>query len=212
VIDGVTKEIEVIAYDKFPLPLPAADSAMAPHAKRKLQEIADGEHTLDQTDLGLVYGNMPGISLLRDKWDVREQCSRLDDGNKSLRSEVSALRNQAKAHEERTKTLEEQMSQLRSQCHHMHTEVQHAVEGFLTIRGRFLANYRRSLPGDFQDPRGVVHQGNKIAHDCNALSDAMVYERGHRTDVNLYEQLYGLSPQALRKISESFVLLVLFLG
>ncbi|KAL8899697.1 MAG: hypothetical protein Q9207_006066 [Kuettlingeria erythrocarpa] len=68
------------------------------------------------------------------------------------------------------------------------------AQGFLAIRGRRLENYVRHVARQ-PSYQTVIDQGNNFAHRSNAVADAMVFLQGQRTDVGLYEQLYGLTYQ-----------------
>lgn len=66
-------------------------------------------------------------------------------------------------------------------------------EGYLLIRRRFLDVYKRDIKTMKElKGSGAIRRGNLIAHQGDALGDAMVYDRDHRTDASLYRELYGL--------------------
>ena len=66
-------------------------------------------------------------------------------------------------------------------------------EGYLTIRRRFLDVYKRDVK-DMEELKGskAIREGNSIAHEGDALGDAVLFDRDHRTDKRIYRELYGL--------------------
>ena len=66
-------------------------------------------------------------------------------------------------------------------------------EGYLSIRRRFLDVYKRDIK-DMEELKGskAIREGNSIAHEGDALGDAVLFDRDQRTDLRIYRELYGL--------------------
>lgn len=64
-------------------------------------------------------------------------------------------------------------------------------DGYLTIRRRFLDVYKRDVLGELTGSK-AIQEGNSIAYEGDALGDAVLFDRDHRTDARIYRELYGL--------------------
>ncbi|KAI9812981.1 MAG: hypothetical protein M1826_002572 [Phylliscum demangeonii] len=72
--------------------------------------------------------------------------------------------------------------------------VKASSDGYLQIRNRFVAVYRRQVLKDATpDDRGLVDVGNGAAHDGDPVTDALLYQRGIRSDDRTYASLYGIT-------------------
>lgn len=114
----------------------------------------------------------------------------LEDEIAKLRSKLHDIEENAKKVEKHCEELEKKLSLVSSSC-----------EGYLNIRNRFLAVFRRDiLEQRSAVDRQVILNGNTSSHDGDALSDALLFERGMRSDPSTYHLLYGFSPEVVRKL------------
>ncbi|MCJ1223396.1 hypothetical protein MMC12_000036 [Toensbergia leucococca] len=97
--------------------------------------------------------------------------------------------------EKRASQIDEHQKQISS----LESRVRHLVqssEGYLSIRRRFLDVYKRDMEAmeELKDSR-AIREGNIIAHEGDALGDAVLFDRDQRTDRSIYRELYGLDYQ-----------------
>lgn len=66
-------------------------------------------------------------------------------------------------------------------------------ESYYSIRKRFLDVYQRDIKGEeaLKWSKSIL-EGNQKAHEGDAITDAMLFEKEKRTDKRLYRELYGL--------------------
>lgn len=66
-------------------------------------------------------------------------------------------------------------------------------EGYLSNRRQLLDEYKRDIKA-MKELKGskTIREGNLIAHEGDALGDAIVFDRDQRTDRRIYRDLYGL--------------------
>ena len=106
----------------------------------------------------------------------------LMDKNEKNTSQIDEHQKQTDEHQKRISSLESRVRYL----------VQ-SSEGYLTIRRRFLDLYKRDIKG-IEELKGLkaIREGNLIAHEGDALGDAVLFDRDQRTDRRTYRELYGL--------------------
>ena len=91
------------------------------------------------------------------------------------------LRNEVGEYKRRISSLEDRERQL----------VQ-TSNGYLAIRRRFLDLYKRDVMKEVKISK-AIHDGNLVAHEGDAIGDAVLFNRDQRTDLRIYWELYGLS-------------------
>ena len=67
-------------------------------------------------------------------------------------------------------------------------------KGYLSIRRRFLDVYKREIKAELKGSK-AIRAGNLIAHEGDALGDAVLFARDQRTDRSIYREVYGLGYQ-----------------
>ena len=100
----------------------------------------------------------------------------------TLQTKVEQHEVKVKQHEVKILALEQRVKRLSQ-----------ASEGYIAIRRRFIEVFKRDVNGskDFKNST-AIQNGNIVAHEGDALTDAMIYENDQRTDARVYRQLYGL--------------------
>ena len=100
-------------------------------------------------------------------------------------SQISEHQKQISEHQKQISSLESRVSLLTQ-----------SSEGYLSIRRRFLDVYKRDIKA-MEELKGskAIRKGNTIAHEGDALGDAMLFVRDQRTDRSIYRELYGLDFQ-----------------
>ena len=93
---------------------------------------------------------------------------------------------------EHQKEIGEHQKEILSLKSHVRLLTQYS-EGYLSIRRRFLDVYKREIK-DMEELKGLkaIREGNLIAHEGDALGDAVLFDLDYRTDKGIYRELYGL--------------------
>ena len=134
---------------------------------------------LESADYGaagekITYGNLGGRELLEEKHSLEERMKRLEDGQANLKTEIAN-------HKTEISYLQDRVNALTL-----------ASEGYRKIRHRFLEVYRRDIRGDFDSQgRQKIGEGNEVAHEGDAVTDAGLYTSGERIDEDVLIDLYG---------------------
>ena len=104
-------------------------------------------------------------------------------------SQIGDLQKKIGEHQKNIGEHQKEISSLKS---HGRTLAQ-CSEGYLSIRRRFLDVYKRDIK-DMEELKGskAIREGNSIAHEGDALGDAVLFNRDQRTDKSVYRELYGL--------------------
>ena len=89
------------------------------------------------------------------------------------------------------KKVDENQMEIRSLKTHLR-QLMESSDDYFTIRRRFLEVYQRDVKGGELGDYETIQRGNVVAHEGDALGDAMVFARDGRQDRKLYRELYGL--------------------
>jgi hypothetical protein len=109
---------------------------------------------------------------------------------------------------DRVTKLEQEMESLRERIKASKagiSDLKLTSEGVISIRNRHLDVYRRDIGGEPNIPKRLIRKKNAVAHNDNAASDALLYEKRIRTDYPTYQRKYGINPflaLALRTIDQ----------
>jgi len=63
----------------------------------------------------------------------------------------------------------------------------------MSIRNRHLDVHRRDIGGEPNIPKRLIRKKNAAAHNDNAASDVLLYEKRVRTDYPAYQRKYGIN-------------------
>jgi hypothetical protein len=135
----------------------------------------------------ITYGNPAGRGLLEERHEMKEKMKKLEDGLQITRTEVQTTKTELQT----TKTeLQDQITSLQNHIR----DLTLSSEGYQKIRDRFLDVYRRDILEniDRQGRRKIV-EGNKAAHEGDAITDASLYTSHRRFDERVLINLYGLT-------------------
>ena len=142
--------------------------------------LRDGaEHvTIGQIGNNLVYANLGGHWILEELEQIKAK-------DEKRASQIDKQARQIDEHQKQISYLESRVRRL----------VQ-SSEGYLSIRRRFLDVYKRDIKA-MEELKGskAIREGNIIAHEGDALGDAVLFDRDQRTDRSIYRELYGLDHQ-----------------
>ena len=142
--------------------------------------LRDGaEHiTIGQIGNNLVYANSGGHGILEELEQIKREMHILTAKDEKRASQIDEH--------------QKQISSLESRVRHL---VQ-SSEGYLSIRRRFIDVYKRDIKA-MEGLKGskAIREGNIIAHEGDALGDAVLFDRDQRTDRSIYRELYGLDYQ-----------------
>lgn len=70
------------------------------------------------------------------------------------------------------------------------------------VRQRFISNFKKEvLQGPSAQDHNWIKRGNAAAHFGDCYSDAHLYVSGNRTDINVFETLYGFAPFTILSIN-----------
>ena len=150
--------------DKLPVQDPE------PLIKSRLRDAA--EHiTIGQAGNKVVYANSGGHGILGELEDMKMKMDIL-----------IAKTSQIDEYQKKNSSLESRVKLLTQ-----------TSEGYLSVRRRFLDVYKRDIKG-MEELKGskAIREGNQIAHEGDALGDAVLFDRDQRTDMDIYRELYGL--------------------
>ncbi|KAG0640066.1 hypothetical protein HOY80DRAFT_920646 [Tuber brumale] len=86
-----------------------------------------------------------------------------------------------------------------------------ALEEQEKLRNRFISTFKRDkLHSDTPTDRETIREGNESAHGGDGISDAKLYTaQGMRQDHEVFEELYGLSPENLARIKNKKMIFAL---
>jgi RNase adaptor protein for sRNA GlmZ degradation len=105
-----------------------------------------------------------------------------------LKTEVASLKTQA-VNLQGEKSLLKQQNVMRDEWIE---SLQRSCGDLRAIRQRFLDKYRGKK---HKVVKKSIDFGNSISHDPDVVFDASLYEDGHRSDMDTFLPLYGLSPE-----------------
>jgi hypothetical protein len=153
-----------------------------------MRELAEHPIELDQVGERVAYGNSDGLAVLRERETLTEAKNKLESIIAKCEAELEKRIYKAEIWQV------DEIAMLRQ-----------AAQGHYTLRRRFLAQLI-NVPSD--DDEGVrkkskaIKQGNEVAHGGDAVSDAVIYHRGERTDADQYVRIYGMSWQQVLEIGK----------
>jgi len=80
----------------------------------------------------------------------------------------------------------------------------HLSTGYRQTRVQFIDTFKRDeLDASDDDSDGkIIREGYMAAEEANAIADAALYALKERSDVHIFEELYGLEPLQVLRISE----------
>ena len=138
-------------------------------------------------------GNPAGLTIL----------DRLDQLEESVRQQKDTIKEQNHTIKEQNARIERQdlrIDDLEFDLSAAQTDLRafKAIsKSFIALRNRFISKYIQDTNADNMSPEDeqLIKNGNYEAHHGDALTDAYIYKRKIRTDVNTYKELYGISPQ-----------------
>ena len=134
----------------------------------------------------LVYANSGGHGILEELRDIKNtltiQNEKYQQKNETYQQKNEMYQQKFDEHQEKISSLEGRVRNLVL-----------SSEDYLKIRRRFLDVYKT----DVKVMEGIqgskaIREGNMTAHEGDALGDAVLFERDHRTDNKIYRELYGL--------------------
>ncbi len=133
----------------------------------------------------LGYGNDTGLGVLEEIEEAKAHRTRQDKKMKALQEEFEMMKVEQAAMKVKQAASDAEIRSLAA-----------ASEGYLLIRERFLSTFRRDILGDTSHQSAIV-AGNQAAHHGDAETDALLYEKGRRSDRHLYYRIYGLAPEQI---------------
>ena len=159
-----------IRYDEFPFPDEDSEQVAKEHLRQQIHDV-----NLDQVGERLVYGNSAGLTLLGELEELKESMT-------LLQKRVAESETTIEGHRKEIAELQTRVGYLTA-----------SSEGYLAIRRRFLDVYKRDIKSmeELRNPR-AIRNGNVVAHEGDALSDAVVFDRDRRSDRSTFRELYGL--------------------
>lgn len=169
--------VDAVLYKELRVPPPEDPENFSKTSLRnELQNIRLG-HNGDK----VIFGNSEGESLL----------ARLTATEKKFETSLSKDRITTQRIEKLERKVDENAMEIGSLKAHLRQYMQ-SSDNYLSIRRRFLEVYQRDVKGgEFRDHK-AIQKGNIVAHEGDALGDAMVYTRDGRQDRKLFRELYGL--------------------
>lgn len=154
-------------------------------AKIKVNDEVD-KSTVQPFGDGFALGNYKGLTLLESVDSLKRDVKRIDSEVKQLKAE-----NQAK--EEIVHENRQQIELLKQ-----------SSEGYLKIRKRYLDFYKRDILR-INPTTSDILSGNAAAHHGDAVTDATLYSIHHRSDQEVYRQLYGFGYKTVLKLRKSYI-------
>ncbi|KAL2056070.1 hypothetical protein ABVK25_003713 [Lepraria finkii] len=179
--DDEVFDANAIVFEEIHM-LPVQDPE--PLIKSRLRDGA--EHiTMGQAGDKLVYANSGGHGILGELDDMKKTMA-------ILTAKTSQIDEYRKEIDEHRKEIDEHQKEISSLKNRVKLLVQ-SSEGYLLIRRRCLDVYKRDIKG-MEELKGskAIREGNQIAHEGDALGDAVLFDRDQRTDKMIYRELYGL--------------------
>ena len=130
----------------------------------------------------VVHAKSGGQSLLGELSEMKRSITILLSNDERMTEQIEKLRMQTEELQKEITSLERHSGRLIE-----------SSESYLSDRRRFLDVYRRDVKGEevLQGSK-AIREGNGRAHEGDALGDAMLFDRNHRSDRMLYRELYGL--------------------
>ncbi|KAL2055085.1 hypothetical protein ABVK25_004423 [Lepraria finkii] len=159
-----------------------------PLIKSRLRDGA--EHiTIGQAGNKLVYANSGGHGILGELEDMKMKMDILI----AKISQIDKHQKEIDEYQKKNSSLESRVKLLTQ-----------TSERYLSIRRRFLDIYKRDIKG-MEELKGskAIREGNQIAHEGDALGDAVLFDRDQRTDMDTYRELYGLYHKQVLKFQDS---------
>ena len=139
---------------------------------------------MGQVEDKVVYGNPNGYGLLEDMEEMKRNVAILLAKDSKKAEEIGVLTEGMGEHNKEIVALKQKVKLLTQ-----------SSEGYLCIRRRFLDVYRRDVKQIKQySGSRAIREGNVIAHEGDAVGDAILFDRDQRTDRTIYRELYGLDP------------------
>ena len=162
--------------------------------------------TYSQVEDTLVYGNSLGHKLLEDhealKAEIARAAAHRDWMTRDLAETKRGLAetNRKLAGTERDLTV----WKARSTALEARQGVQgRAIEGYLKIRNRFIDTFRRDiLSMRNAQGRQNIEAGNMAAHDGDAITDAILFTSGDRSDTFIFPLIYGISAEQVLELGK----------
>ncbi|WEW58687.1 hypothetical protein PRK78_004155 [Emydomyces testavorans] len=165
------------------------------HSMKKVQSYQDlreeaenmlmsGKDDLEegQLDDSFVFANPRGYSTLERIGDLEQQMQRANN---------------------REERREKQLERMAQQLAHHTAEIailKESSEGFRKIRNRFISTYRRDVRQLEPVEMKTITSGNAAAHNGDVIADASLYKLGIRRDIDIFSDLYGISPERAFKL------------
>jgi len=148
--------------------------------KSRLRDEAE-RVTIGQVGNKLVYGNSGGHGILEELEQMKGKIDILMAKDETKTSQIDEHQTKIDEHQKKISSLESRVRRL----------VQ-SSGGYLSIRRRFLDVYKRDIKA-IEELKGskAIRKGNLIAHEGDALGDALLFDRDQRTDRSIYRELYG---------------------
>ncbi|RPA91662.1 hypothetical protein L873DRAFT_1713016 [Choiromyces venosus 120613-1] len=146
-----------------------------------------------------------GQALAEEELDVKMVMGELYVGNPhgpglaGLTTEVASLKGEVNSLEGEVKDLKGEVNELRD---HVST-LRLAGQEYRRVRNRFISTFKRDKLDDMtQSDLDIIREGNITAHGGDAAVDALLYEGVEgRQDTYAFEELYGMHPSDVKKIT-----------
>ena len=121
-------------------------------------------------------------------------------GNRRGLSLLSGLPARLRALEERSALQERQLTELGDQV----LALEYLSTEYRQARIQFIATFKRDNldTSDNDSDSKIILEGYMAAEEGNAIADAALYVLKERSDVHVYEELYGLEPLQVLRISK----------
>lgn len=116
----------------------------------------------------------------------------------AARMEIPQVRHTVDELKERAETAENQVRE-------MENELNQCKDLMLSVRMRFINCFKRDKLGATGDP--LIAEVSRLVHSGDAITDARLFAPdGPREDEDVYEKLYGFTPEEVRRIGGKFSL------
>ena len=161
--------------------------------KSRLRDEAD-KVVIGETQNKIIYASVGAFRVFEDLDDMKRDVQVLKAKDCTTTSQIEELRHDTTS----------QIEELRQKVSYLESRVRSLVktsEGYLAIRRRFLAVYKRDIKMERPMSSKAIKEGNISAHEGDALGDAALFQRDQRTDLRTYRELYGLQHQQVLDFS-----------
>ncbi|RPA91453.1 hypothetical protein L873DRAFT_1714083, partial [Choiromyces venosus 120613-1] len=113
---------------------------------------------------------------------------------------LHVLEERDSAHEEIESTLKSEVTLLQGQV----STLKLSIPEYSRVRNRLISTFKRDkLNNAMESDIDIIQEGNIMAHEGDAAVDALLYEGlNGRHDPSAFEELYGIHPADVVKISE----------